>query len=105
MVTQLVLSASNHQMNNLQVNDQNLLVKNSAGKIIESQYVELDNVTSNLRSFYVKAHIGIASKKAPQFWLFFQASVPPLGWNTFFISKASWRGTSPTFFLNNIPFL
>ncbi|CAA2983802.1 alpha-mannosidase [Olea europaea subsp. europaea] len=76
------------------VNDQNLVVKNSAGKIIESQYVELDNVTSNLRSFYVKTYFGISSKKAPQFWLFFQASVPPLGWNTFFISKASWRGNS-----------
>ncbi|KAL2520356.1 Glycosyl hydrolase family 38 protein [Forsythia ovata] len=82
------------------VNDHNLVVKDSMGKIIESQYVELDNVTSNLRNFYVKAYIGISPTKAPKYWLIFQASVPPLGWNTFFISKASLRGNSSTIYVS-----
>ncbi|XP_022885750.1 probable alpha-mannosidase At5g66150 [Olea europaea var. sylvestris] len=72
------------------------------GKIIQSQYVDLDNVTSNLRSFYVKAYTGISPKKAPNYWLFFQASVPPLGWNTFFISKTSQKGNGRTMYVSTM---
>ncbi|KAG2549873.1 hypothetical protein PVAP13_9KG286900 [Panicum virgatum] len=71
------------------VNDENLAVKNSDGTIVESQLVEVDNVTSNLRKFYVKAYLGITSDKAPKYWLVFQASVPPMGWNSYYISKST----------------
>ncbi|XP_022885754.1 alpha-mannosidase-like isoform X2 [Olea europaea var. sylvestris] len=76
------------------VNDHYLVVKDSTGKIIESQYIVLDNITSNMRRFYVEAYIGISPEEAPKYWLFFQVSVPPLGWNTYFISKASQKGNS-----------
>lgn len=95
----------NHQIHNLQVNDHYLVVKDSTGKIIESQYIVLDNITSNMRRFYVEAYIGISPEEAPKYWLFFQVSVPPLGWNTYFISKASQKGSSSFFVLNKLPFL
>ncbi|XP_073296505.1 alpha-mannosidase-like isoform X2 [Primulina huaijiensis] len=74
------------------VNDYNLVVKDSMGSIVESQFVEVDNVTSNVRKFYVKAYTGISASETPKYWLVFSASVPPLGWNTYFISKASQKG-------------
>ncbi|KAJ1253946.1 hypothetical protein BS78_K147300 [Paspalum vaginatum] len=69
------------------VNDGNLVVKSSDGSIIESQLVEVDNVTFNLRKFYVKAYLGISTDKPPKYWLTFEASVPPMGWNSYFISR------------------
>ncbi|ONM00753.1 putative alpha-mannosidase [Zea mays] len=78
------------------VNDQNLVVKGSDGNIVESQLVEVDNVTRNLRKFYVKAYLGITTHKAPKYWLLFQASVPPMGWNSYFISKSTGAGYNST---------
>ncbi|KAI4327749.1 hypothetical protein L6164_020175 [Bauhinia variegata] len=74
------------------VNDNNLVVKDSAGNKLEVQYVETDQVTSHLRSLYVKAYLGVSPKQAPKYWLLFQASVPPFGWSTYFISKAPGEG-------------
>ncbi|XP_062143908.1 alpha-mannosidase isoform X2 [Alnus glutinosa] len=76
------------------VNDANLVVQDSSGNTIEAQYVGLDTVTGNLRNFYTRAYLGLSSKQVPKYWLLFQASVPPLGWNTYFISKASGKGKS-----------
>ncbi|XP_021676963.2 alpha-mannosidase isoform X1 [Hevea brasiliensis] len=70
------------------VNDANLVVSDSSGKTIESQYVTMDNVTSNLRNFYLKAYLGLSSNQVPQYWLVFPVSVPPLGWSTYFIANA-----------------
>ncbi|TVU31334.1 hypothetical protein EJB05_23016 [Eragrostis curvula] len=74
------------------VNDQNLVVKSSDGTIVDSQLVEVDNVTGNLRKFYVKAYLGITTEKPPRYWLVFQASVPPMGWNSYFISRPNGTG-------------
>ncbi|EEF31544.1 lysosomal alpha-mannosidase, putative [Ricinus communis] len=70
------------------VNDANLAVSDSSGKTVESQYVIMDNVTSNLRNFYLKAYIGSSPKQVPKYWLVFPVSVPPLGWSTYFVSDA-----------------
>lgn len=64
------------------------------GNLIEAQFIELDNITSNLRKLYVKAYLGISPKQTPKYWLFFRVSVSPLGWNTYFISKASQNGNT-----------
>ncbi|KAH9710932.1 putative alpha-mannosidase [Citrus sinensis] len=71
------------------VNDANLIVKDPLGNAITVQYVNLDNVTSNLRKFYTEAYLGQSSKQVPRYWLLFQVTVPPLGWNTYFISRAA----------------
>ncbi|KOM32202.1 hypothetical protein LR48_Vigan01g175800 [Vigna angularis] len=75
------------------VNDAHLVVQDSLGNNIEVQYVDVDDVTANLRNFYVKAYLGVSPKQAPKYWLLFQASVPPLGWSTYFISKATGTGS------------
>nr|XP_011462234.1 PREDICTED: alpha-mannosidase isoform X1 [Fragaria vesca subsp. vesca] len=71
------------------VNDANLVVQDSSGNTLETQYASVDNVTSNLRTFYTEAYLGKSSKEIPKYWLIFQASVPPLGWDTYFISRGA----------------
>lgn len=75
------------------VNDANLVVKDSSGNNLEVQYVDVDNVTTNLRNLYVKAYLGVSPKQAPKYWLLFQVSIPPLGWSTYFISKGAGKST------------
>ncbi|GMI86351.1 hypothetical protein like AT5G66150 [Hibiscus trionum] len=74
------------------VNDANLVVQDSSGNNIDAQYIALDNVTRNVREFYTKAYLGRSSGTAPKYWLHFQVSIPPLGWNTYFISKGAGKG-------------
>lgn len=61
------------------------------GNKVETQYVELDNVTKK-RQFYTEAYLGRPPKEEPKYWLIFQASVPPLGWNTYFLSVSTGKG-------------
>uniref|UniRef100_A0A803KWE4 Alpha-mannosidase n=1 Tax=Chenopodium quinoa TaxID=63459 RepID=A0A803KWE4_CHEQI len=75
-----------------QVDNANLVVQDSLGSVIESQYLDMDNVTINLRNLYTKAYLGKSSKKVPKFWLAFGVSLPPLGWNTYFITERKGKG-------------
>ncbi|KAL1316028.1 alpha-mannosidase-like [Arachis hypogaea] len=83
------------------VNDANLVVEDSFGNKVETQYVEVDNVTRNLRELYVKAYLGFSPKQAPKYWLLFQVSVPPLGWTTYFISRALGKGKGRNGFVSS----
>ncbi|XP_010679912.3 alpha-mannosidase isoform X2 [Beta vulgaris subsp. vulgaris] len=74
------------------VDNANLIVQDSSGSVVEAQYLDMDNVTVNLRNFYTKAYLGILPEKVPKFWLCFGVSVPPLGWNTYFISERNGKG-------------
>ncbi|XP_035819972.1 alpha-mannosidase isoform X4 [Zea mays] len=78
------------------VNDEDLVVKSSDGNTVVSQIVVVDNVTNNLRKLYVKAYLGVTANKAPKYWLTFQASVPPMGWNSYFILKSTGSGYNNT---------
>ena len=49
-------------------------------------------MTGNLRKLYVKAYLGINTDKPPKYWLVFKATVPPMGWNTYFVSKPTGTG-------------
>ncbi|KAH7566262.1 hypothetical protein JRO89_XS08G0126900 [Xanthoceras sorbifolium] len=60
------------------VNDSNLVVEDSSGNTIDTQFVPLDDVTRSVRKFYTEAYLGHPSKEAPRYWLLFQVSVPPL---------------------------
>lgn len=79
------------------VNDHNLIVKDSSGNTVKSQYTEVDSVTDELRKFYVKAYLGISNENSAKYWLVFPASVPPLGWNTYYISTESQKGRKQGF--------
>ncbi|MED6160733.1 hypothetical protein PIB30_054120 [Stylosanthes scabra] len=83
------------------VNDPNLVVKDSMGNKVDAQYVEVDDVRMNLRELYVKAYLGFSRKRVPKYWLLFQVSVPPLGWTTYFISRASGKGKSANGFVSS----
>ncbi|GAB2282845.1 hypothetical protein Dimus_017381 [Dionaea muscipula] len=72
--------------------DANLVIKDSEGKTIDGQYVEIDTVTVNLRNYYTKAYLGISPGQSPKYWVFFPVSLPPLSWSTYFISRASQEG-------------
>ncbi|KAH9608357.1 hypothetical protein KSS87_017812 [Heliosperma pusillum] len=74
------------------VDDANLVVKDFSGNVVEAQYIDMDNVTIKLRNLYTKAYLRVTSAKAPKFWLCFGVSVPPLGWNTYFISMSNGKG-------------
>ncbi|KAK9948409.1 hypothetical protein M0R45_003985 [Rubus argutus] len=74
------------------VNDVNLVVQDSSGNVLEAQYVSVDDVTRNIRNLYTEAYLGQSSKQIPKSWLIFQASVPPLGWDTYFISRGATKG-------------
>ncbi|CAM0955335.1 unnamed protein product [Alopecurus aequalis] len=76
------------------VNDMHLVVKGTDGTFVDSQLVEVDTVTGNLRKLYVKAYLGINTDKPPKYWLVFKATVPPMGWNTYFVSKPTGTGSS-----------
>ncbi|WVZ58027.1 hypothetical protein U9M48_008341 [Paspalum notatum var. saurae] len=81
------------------VNDENLVVKSSDGTIIDSQLVEVDSVSRKLAKFYVKAYLGIKTDKPPRYWLIFQASVPPMGWNSYYISRSTGTGHNSTVYV------
>uniref|UniRef100_A0A6N2KXU6 Alpha-mannosidase n=1 Tax=Salix viminalis TaxID=40686 RepID=A0A6N2KXU6_SALVM len=87
MVVYNALGWNRNDIIRIPVNDPNLVVSDSDGKHIKTQYVSMDNTTSNLRNFYLKAY-GFPSIQVPRYWLHFQVSVPPLGWSTYFISSA-----------------
>ncbi|KAJ6797677.1 alpha-mannosidase [Iris pallida] len=73
----------------LPVSDDQIVVRDSTGTAIEQQFIEIDNTTRKLRNTYVKAYLGVSPNEDPKYWLVFQVSVPPLGWNTYFLSKAA----------------
>ncbi|KAF9678599.1 hypothetical protein SADUNF_Sadunf07G0051300 [Salix dunnii] len=87
MVVYNALGWNRNDIIRMPVNDPNLVVSDSYGKHIKTQYVSMDNTTSNLRKFYLKAY-GFPSIQVPRYWLHFQVSVPPLGWSTYFIASA-----------------
>ncbi|XP_022132790.1 alpha-mannosidase [Momordica charantia] len=74
------------------VHDADLIVQDTSGKIIVTQFLAIDEVTKNISEFYVKAYLGFPRGQFPKYWLLFQVSVPQLGWNTYFISKGSGGG-------------
>ncbi|KAG0473150.1 hypothetical protein HPP92_015007 [Vanilla planifolia] len=71
------------------VNDNQIVVRDADGNVVETQFIEIDSATMKMRNFYVKAYLGDFTKDSPKYWLVFQVLVPPLGWNTYFISKST----------------
>ncbi|RVX06841.1 putative alpha-mannosidase [Vitis vinifera] len=68
--------------------NEDVTVHDSNGKMIESQILPLVNAHVGMRNYYVKAYLGKTPSEAPKYWLAFSASVPPLGFSTYTISRA-----------------
>lgn len=67
--------------------DENVIVKDSMGKLVVSQLIPLVSATSSWRKFYTSAYGGESTASSPQYWLAFTADVPPLGFSTYVISS------------------
>lgn len=84
------------------------IVHDSDGNEIESQLLPLADATINLRSHHVKAYLGISPSITPKFWLIFAVSVPPLGFNTYFVSSTKGKGKTiylrSYFYIYRIPY-
>lgn len=73
-----------------------VVVHDSEGREIEAQLVPLVRTSADVRSRYVKAYLGSSPSVAPQFWLVFPVSIPPLGFSTYFVSTAKNTGSTAT---------
>ncbi|KAI4387891.1 hypothetical protein MLD38_000281 [Melastoma candidum] len=70
------------------VKTEDISVLDSEGKEVVSQLVPIPDAYLNLRSYHAKIFLGNTVNDAPKYWLVFSVSVPPLGFNTYFISAA-----------------
>uniref|UniRef100_A0A0D3HMG1 Alpha-mannosidase n=1 Tax=Oryza barthii TaxID=65489 RepID=A0A0D3HMG1_9ORYZ len=64
-----------------------IVVHDSEGREVESQLLPIANASLHMREKHVKAYLGMLPAAKPKFWLAFPVSVPPLGFNTYFISS------------------
>ncbi|XP_010249229.1 PREDICTED: alpha-mannosidase At3g26720-like [Nelumbo nucifera] len=78
------------------VSSEAVTVRDSSGRETESQLLPLANASASIRSYYVKAYLGKSPGSAPKNSLVFLASVPPLGFSTYFVSDAKKTGASST---------
>jgi alpha-mannosidase len=78
--------------NLLQVIDENVVVRDSKGKEIESQLLPLLNVSVAIRNYHVTAYLGKHPRATPSYWLAFSATVPPLGFSTYIVSYTKRAG-------------
>ncbi|GFP89432.1 alpha-mannosidase [Phtheirospermum japonicum] len=66
---------------------ENVIVKDSTGKVILSQLIPIVNASIANRKFYATAYMGESFSANPTYWLAFTAVVPPLGFSTYVISS------------------
>ncbi|KAH7577124.1 hypothetical protein JRO89_XS01G0209000 [Xanthoceras sorbifolium] len=78
------------------VSSESVIVKDSGGRIIDSQLLPLSNATLSIRNYYVKAYLGKSPSGTLKYWLAFSASVPPLGFSTYIVSIAKQTGPRST---------
>ncbi|XP_021298038.1 probable alpha-mannosidase At5g13980 [Herrania umbratica] len=76
--------------------NEDVIVRDSEGREIESQLVPPFDAYVDLRNYYVRAYLGINPKAVPKYWLAFTVSVPPLGFSTYTISASKTTGAGST---------
>ncbi|KAL1347182.1 hypothetical protein AAHE18_08G240200 [Arachis hypogaea] len=70
-----------------------VVVRDSSGKQIQSQLLPILDTFIGLRKYYTAAYLGVSSTVKPKYWLAFSATVPPLGFSTYYVSKAKQAAT------------
>uniref|UniRef100_A0A803LR41 Alpha-mannosidase n=1 Tax=Chenopodium quinoa TaxID=63459 RepID=A0A803LR41_CHEQI len=79
------------------VKNEDVVVRDSEGREIESQILPISDVQLGISNFHVAAYLGITVRDAPKYWLAFAASVPPLGFSTYTVNGV--KGMSSFFIL------
>ncbi|CAK8568069.1 unnamed protein product [Lathyrus sativus] len=75
------------------VANENVVVRDSSGKEIQSQLLPIPDAFLGLRNYYAEAYLGVSPSVNPKYWLAFSAIVPPLGFSTYYVSKAKQAAT------------
>ncbi|WJX41060.1 alpha-mannosidase [Trifolium repens] len=69
------------------VANENVVVRDSSGKEIQSQLLPIPDSFLGLRNYHAAAYLGVSPSVNPKYWLAFSAIVPPLGFRTYYVSK------------------
>ncbi|KAK8715926.1 hypothetical protein V6N13_043250 [Hibiscus sabdariffa] len=76
--------------------NEDVAVRDSEGRKIESQLVPIVDAYVDLRNYYARAYLGSIPNAVPKFWLAFTVSVPALGFSTYTISTSKKPGAGST---------
>ncbi|KAL2347102.1 hypothetical protein Fmac_001102 [Flemingia macrophylla] len=68
--------------------NEKVVVRDSSGKKIQSQLVPIPEAFLSLRNYHTVAYLGVSPTVKPKYWLAFSATVPPLGFSTYYVSYA-----------------
>ncbi|KAL2533932.1 Glycosyl hydrolase family 38 protein [Abeliophyllum distichum] len=79
------------------VMNENIIVQDSAGKVIVSQLLPIVNATLAVRKYYASAYTGELPSVSIKYWLAFEAVVPPLGFSTYTISSGKISGKQTSY--------
>ncbi|CAL0305214.1 unnamed protein product [Lupinus luteus] len=75
------------------VANEKVVVRDSSGKEIQSQLLPILDEFLGVRNYHTKAYLGVSSTVNPKYWLAFSATVPALGFSTYYVSKAKQPAT------------
>ncbi|OIW19935.1 hypothetical protein TanjilG_30849 [Lupinus angustifolius] len=75
------------------VANEKVVVRDSSGKEIQSQLLPIPDKFLGLRNYHTKAYLGVSPTVNPKYWLAFSATVPALGFSTYYVSKAKQPAT------------
>ncbi|XP_014501898.1 probable alpha-mannosidase At5g13980 isoform X1 [Vigna radiata var. radiata] len=73
--------------------NENVGVRDSSGKRVQSQLVPIPDFFLGLRNYHTMAYLGVSPTVKPKYWLAFPATVPPLGFSTYYVSYAQNEAT------------
>ncbi|XP_027356605.1 probable alpha-mannosidase At5g13980 isoform X1 [Abrus precatorius] len=73
--------------------NENVVVRDSSGKEIQSQLLPILDAIHGLRNYHTAAYLGVSPTVKPKYWLAFSATVPPLGFSTYYVSNAKQAAT------------
>ncbi|KAK7282128.1 hypothetical protein RIF29_10693 [Crotalaria pallida] len=73
--------------------NENVVVRDSDGKEIQSQLLPILDASLGVRNSHTKAYLGVSPTINPKYWLAFSATVPPLGFSTYYVSSAKQAAT------------
>ncbi|KAK8672388.1 hypothetical protein V6N13_110760 [Hibiscus sabdariffa] len=76
--------------------NEDVAVRDSKGRKIESQLVPIVDAYVDIRNYYARAYLGSIPNVVPKFWLAFTVSVPALGFSTYTISTSKKPGAGST---------
>ncbi|KAE9604237.1 putative alpha-mannosidase [Lupinus albus] len=75
------------------VANEKVIVRDSSGNEIQSQLIPILDEFLGLRNYHTKAYLGVSPTVNPKYWLTFSATVPALGFSTYYVSKAKQPAT------------